>query len=275
MSLSPVPSSPLPGRERPVSDGPLSMRPSALAGRRLAAELSRIGARLAEDVAKTPHLGALVRGTASKAVYVACLTQFYHHVGVTVRHLETAAATAAQARRIQREIAANFRAHALEERGHEKLAALDLRAPRRAGVAARRNPAFAGGRGVQGHQRAHRVLARPPSRTWGPAFVLEHLSARAAGEAEVNLREKSGIPGIGGALRFLHVHASADGGPRARVARLPLHGALSGGRAHRPVGRGDDPRGCSWPSCRRLPCPRTRRQEVSEDEEETWPLASW
>lgn len=272
MSLSLVSSSRLQAASDAASDGPLSMRPSALAGRELAAELSRIGARLAEEVAETPHLGAIVRGTASKAVYVACLTQFYHHVGVTVRHLQTAAATLRR-RGEYAEIAASFRAHALEERGHERLAALDLRA---LGVPASQLAGTRPSRAVAAYKaiNEHIVSSAAAFAYVGPAFVLEYLSARAAGEAEANLRQKSGIPGIDGALRFLHVHSLADG----EHVRAWLD-CLSTVRSP------EDARTVLWAAettarlfvafVSEAGGPADAEAAVSQDEEETWPLASW
>jgi len=162
---------------------------------------------------RDPFGRRLLRGEVTRAEYAGFLAQSYHYVRWTMPLLESAGA---QLRASRPALAEAFLVKAREEDGHERWILRDLRA---LGLSAAEVAASAPSRGVEAYVAWNRMIAESPQAIGllGTAYVLEVASDRVAGKIAGGLVERSRIPGVSGAVRFLRGHAAADPGHVAEL----------------------------------------------------------
>ncbi len=176
----------------------------------LAKRLDEVAKDFIEGMKINPLHGKIVDGTASREEYVIFLTETLGYVrngvwllGTTGKNLEKTE---------YKQLAAGFQQHSGEEGGHEIWVMDDLRA---LGITNSRYlihlPDTAFSPGVQAYNASSRKWAEQnPIAIVGLAYTLEKMSMSLGSVAANNLREKSGIPNIENALRFLDGHGKAD-----------------------------------------------------------------
>jgi len=158
----------------------------------------------------------LVSGEVSRDEYVAFLVQTYHYVRWTRPLMVSGARNAGAGRDELRRL---FAQKAAEEAGHERWVLSDLHALGVPEEEVREAPPCAA---VRVYLSWNRWVAGsgPPVALLGTAYVLESTSAAFADLIAGGLVERSSIPGVETAVRFLRGHGAADPGHERELAAL-------------------------------------------------------
>jgi hypothetical protein len=162
---------------------------------------------LLEQIERDPLIGAVIAGSASREEYIRFLAATYHYVRWSGPLL---AATAAGLERHGRHawLVAVLAEKAQEESPHDRWVLDDLRAcGHNARLVTTAEPPVS----VTAYVHWSLTLAEAGSVAFlGAAYALELISMRRARLAADNLRARSAIPGIAGAVSFLAGHGDAD-----------------------------------------------------------------